>query len=70
LKKVIENRDQNDRKQLEFYSYELYNKLEFDLTDIPPDFKNKKLIKPFAFIFDNIDSTVSNSKPFLPFFAG
>ncbi|MFM7053374.1 MAG: DUF5686 family protein, partial [Bacteroidota bacterium] len=61
-------KDLNDRTKLDYYKYELYNKLEFDLTDIPPDFKEKKLIKPFAFIFDNVDSSVTNSKPFLPFF--
>jgi hypothetical protein len=68
LRKVIDNKEKNDKKQLNTYSYEVYSKMEFDLTDIPPDFKENKLIKPFAFIFDNIDSSVSNSKPFLPFF--
>ena len=68
LRKVIDNKDLNDRNKLDFFSYELYNKLEFDLTDIPPDFKEKKLIKPFSFIFENVDSSVTNSKPFLPFF--
>jgi hypothetical protein len=68
LRKVIDNRDKNDKRQLDSYKYETYNKMEFDLTDIPPDFKDKRLIKPFAFIFDNIDSSVTNSKPFLPFF--
>jgi len=68
LKKVIDNKDVNDKKQLDSYSYEAYNKMEFDLTDIPENFKDKKLIKPFAFIFDNMDSSVTNSKPFLPFF--
>jgi hypothetical protein len=68
LRKVIENKDKNDKQHLDAYQYEVYNKMEFDMTDIPPDFKDKKLIKPFAFIFDNIDSSVTNSKPFLPFF--
>ena len=68
LRKVIEHKDENDKKHLDAYQYEVYSKMEFDMTDIPPDFKDKKLIKPFAFIFDNIDSTVTNSKPFLPFF--
>ncbi|MFM7080217.1 MAG: DUF5686 family protein, partial [Bacteroidota bacterium] len=68
LRKVIDNKDLNDRNKLDFFNYELYNKLEFDLTDIPPDFKEKKLIKPFSFIFDNVDSSVTNGKPFLPFF--
>jgi hypothetical protein len=68
LRKVIDNKDKNDKKHLDTYQYEVYNKMEFDLTDIPQNFKDKKLIKPFAFIFDNMDSSVTNSKPFLPFF--
>src|SRR5688572_19986391 len=68
LRKVIDNKEKNDKKNLDAYQYEVYSKMEFDMTDIPPDFKDKKLIKPFAFIFDNIDSSVTNSKPFLPFF--
>jgi hypothetical protein len=68
LKKIIENKDLNDKRKFDSYTYETYNKMEFDMTDIPEDFKDKKLIKPFAFIFDNIDSSVTNSKPFLPFF--
>lgn len=68
LRKVIDHKDENDKKHLDYYSYESYNKLEFDLTDIPQNFKDKKLIKPFAFIFDNMDSSVTNGKPFLPFF--
>ena len=51
LKKIIDNKDNNDKRKLESYQYETYNKMEFDLTDIPEDFKEKKLIKPFAFIF-------------------
>ena len=34
-----------------------YNKVEFDLNNISEDFKNNKLLEPFSFIFDNIDST-------------
>ena len=68
LRKVIDHKDENDKRHHDSYQYEVYSKMEFDMTDIPPDFKDKKLIKPFAFIFDNIDSTVTNSKPFLPFF--
>ncbi|MCB0768752.1 MAG: carboxypeptidase-like regulatory domain-containing protein, partial [Flavobacteriales bacterium] len=41
-------------------------KIEFDLNNITEDFTQKKLFKPFAFIFDNIDST--DAKPYLPIF--
>jgi hypothetical protein len=68
FRNIVKNKDQNDPSKLETYQYEVYNKLEFDLTNISEKFKNKKLLKPFSFIFDNIDSSETNSRPFLPFF--
>lgn len=68
IKKVIANRDKNNYENLSSYQFEVYNKLEFDLTNITEKFKNRKLLKPFSFIFDNIDSTTTNEKPFLPMF--
>jgi hypothetical protein len=68
IKKVIANKYKNDRKELSAYSYEAYNKIEFDINNIPKDLKNKKAFKPVKFIFDNVDSTNSNEKPYLPIF--
>lgn len=66
LKKIIENKGKNDKEQLDYYSYEVYNKVEFDLNNIDEEFRNKKVFKQFEFIFDNIDS--SDAKPYLPMF--
>jgi hypothetical protein len=68
LRKVIENKDNNNKERLNAYEYETYNKIEFDLNNLSEDFKNKKLLKPFSFIFDNIDSTNTKEKPYLPVF--
>ncbi|MBL7922750.1 MAG: carboxypeptidase-like regulatory domain-containing protein [Bacteroidia bacterium] len=68
LKNIIKHKDVNDPSSLSSYQYEVYNKLEFDLTNISEKMKGNKLLKPFAFVWDNIDSTETNSKPFLPFF--
>jgi len=68
LRKIIANKDRNDREKLDAYEYELYNKVEFDLNNISEDFKNNKLLKPFSFIFDNIDSSNAKEKPYLPLF--
>ncbi len=67
MRNIIANKDNHDINSLPSYRYETYNKLEIDLFNISDDFKNKKLFKPFQFIFDNIDS-VSEKKPFLPIF--
>lgn len=66
MKKVVDNRDINNREKLDAYEYEVYNKIEFDLNNIDEEFKQKKVWKPFNFIFDNIDS--SGEKTFLPVF--
>jgi len=66
LKKVIANKEINNREKLESYQYEVYNKIEIDINNITEDFKNRKVFRKFDFIFDNIDST--DEKPFLPVF--
>jgi hypothetical protein len=68
IKAVIANKEFNDREKLAAYQYEVYNKVEFDLNNIPPDFRKKKVFKPIEFIFDNIDSGKVGEKPFLPLF--
>lgn len=66
LRRVVANKPVNNRAKLSAYEYEAYNKIEFDLNDITEEFTKKKMFKPIAFIFDNIDS--SDAKPFLPIF--
>ncbi|MCW3083669.1 MAG: hypothetical protein JWP12_1035 [Bacteroidetes bacterium] len=68
LRKIIANKDHNDREKLDYYEYEVYNKVEFDLNNISENFKDSKLMKPFSFIFDNIDSSNAKEKPYLPLF--
>ncbi|MBI3509267.1 MAG: carboxypeptidase-like regulatory domain-containing protein [Bacteroidetes bacterium] len=68
LKQVWKNEDVNDKRYVDFYQYEVYNKLEFDLNDISPEMQQRKVMKPVQFIFNNIDSTNPSEKPHLPLF--
>ena len=68
IKKTIERKEFNNKRKLSGYQYEAYNKLEFDLNNIPKNLKDKKGFKPVKFIFDNVDSSNSAEKPFLPLF--
>ena len=68
FRKVIKHKDENDIKKLEAYQYETYNKIEIDINNISPKMKKRKLLKPFNFVFDNIDSTNKDEKPSLPMF--
>ncbi len=67
MKKVVRNKAANNKEKLEAYEYSVYNKIEFDMNKIDESFKNRRVMKPFQFVFDNIDST-SEDKPFLPIF--
>jgi hypothetical protein len=65
-KKIVANKPINNPYKQESYSYELYNKVEVDIDNFSrKKFEQHKLLKPFGFILDNIDS-VSEDKPFLP----
>lgn len=66
LRRVIAHKPVNNREKLAAYEYEAYNKIEFDINDITEEFTQKKLFKPIAFVFDNVDS--SDAKPYLPIF--
>ncbi len=64
---IIANKDQNRLENLDAFQYESYAKVELDLENIGEKLRNNKLMKPFDFVFDNIDST-SDEKPFLPLY--
>ncbi len=68
IRNCVKAKIKNDRNNLEAYEYETYNKLEFDLNRIPKEMREKKILKPIAFVFDNVDSSFSGEKPSLPFF--
>ncbi len=67
-KAIVAHKAINNPYKYKNYAYELYNKMELDINNISRKyFTDKKLLKPFAFLLDNIDS-VSDHKPFLPMY--
>lgn len=65
-RKIMSKKELYNRYNLSNFSYEAYNKLEVDLKNFKPEKAKKNfLLKPFSFVFDNIDST-SEKEPFLP----
>ena len=68
LRKMVEHKPDNDPGKLESYQFEAYNKLEFDLNNIPKKYEKKKVLKPVNFIFNYIDSSNVKEKPYLPTF--
>lgn len=68
LDKIMENKNKNNIDKLSYYEYEAYNKIEFDLNNITEEFKNRRVLKPFKFVFQYIDTSTINGKPYLPVF--
>ncbi|RLD75608.1 MAG: carboxypeptidase-like regulatory domain-containing protein, partial [Bacteroidetes bacterium] len=68
IKKVIETKDINRKEKLDYYEYDRYEKVEFDLNNITEKFRKKKAFNKFQFIFDYVDTSKVNGKPYLPVF--
>ena len=68
LRKVIENKEINNRKEFDAYEYEVYTKVQFDVNNIRERLKERRLVKPFEFIFDYMDTSTLNGKAYLPVF--
>jgi len=68
LRKVIKNKKRNSPEKLESYKCNIYNKLEFDISNIDSTMKNRRALRPFSFIFDYVDTSAINGKTYLPVF--
>jgi hypothetical protein len=68
LRKVIANKSINSRNEFDAYEYEVYNKIQMDANNISDKFKKRKILKPFSFIFDHMDTSTVNGKTYLPVF--
>jgi len=65
VRNIIRNRKNNNIDKKESYQCERYMKTELDLHNIDPATFDKRMLKDFAFILENLDST-SDEKTFLP----
>jgi hypothetical protein len=68
LEKVIEHKDRNTLQSFDSYQYEAYTKIELAANNITDRLKNRKLLKPFQFVFSYVDTSTINGKSYLPVF--
>jgi hypothetical protein len=68
IQRVIDNRSKNRRSGFDHYRYAKYEKLRLDLNNITEEFTNRKWLKKFNFMWDYIDTSKVNGKPFLPLY--
>jgi Family of unknown function (DUF5686)/CarboxypepD_reg-like domain len=68
IRKVIENKDKNRKESLDYYEYNKYEKLEFDLSNISEKFRNKRSLRKFDFVFNHLDTSQITGKVNLPMY--
>jgi len=68
LKKVIKNKSLNNRENFEAFQYEAYNKVQIDANNYSEKITHNILLQPFAFVFENADTSTINGKVYLPIF--
>jgi len=68
LRNIIKNKKKNNQDKMQSYECEVYNKLEFDISNIDSTFRQRKAFKPFQIIFDYVDTSAINGKSYLPVF--
>ena len=68
IRKVLANKINNSNNHFDSYEYKVYNKLQMDANNINENMKNRRSMKPFKFIFDNVDTSTINGKSYLPLF--
>ncbi len=68
LRNIWKNKDENRVTNLESYAVREYEKVEFDLNNIDQTFMNRRIFKPFHFVFDYLDTSEVSGKNYLPFF--
>lgn len=69
IRNAVKNKPRNDKKMLEAYEFESYNKLEIDVSDIPDRIRGKKAMQKVSMVLDSIQRIVGeDGKPILPIF--
>ncbi len=68
IRNVIRNKNRNRLRGQDYFEYDKYEKVELDINNITDKFRERKVFNRFQFIFDNVDTSEINGKPFLPIY--
>lgn len=66
LRKIIDHKPQNDPDKIEAFNCQAYTKMQFDVNNLSDKFQNRRILEPFKFVFEQIDTSVVNGKVYLP----
>jgi hypothetical protein len=64
-KRMVANKPINNKEKLNSYEYDLYSKIQFDLSNLDDDFGKNGVVKRLDLIMDYLDST-STGENYLP----
>ena len=68
IRKVIANKENNRPESFDYASYEEYAKLEISLRDIDSAKLNKRLLRPYKFLFEHPDTTAGDTSRYYPIY--
>ncbi|MDZ7647984.1 MAG: hypothetical protein U5K54_12850 [Cytophagales bacterium] len=69
MRRVVRNKNNNDKRKLIAYEYDTYTKIEIDVDNISDKFREKKIVKQITQVLDSIDRIAGeDGKPILPVF--
>ena len=68
LRKIIANKHKNNPARFDSYQAKTYTKMEMDLNNVNEDFKKKKIMRKFQFVFNYMDTSAITGKAYLPVF--
>jgi len=68
VKKAIANKEKNVLEKNDYYEFKKYEKVELDINNITEKFRKNRIFKNYQFVFDNVDTSAINGKPYLPIY--
>lgn len=66
IEEVFKHRNDNRKEGLDYYEYEVHEKLQLDINGITDKFRRKWYFKKFQVIFDNVDTNRVDNKVAMP----
>tara|TARA_R110002050_G_scaffold300586_1_gene470647 strand:- start:20994 stop:23483 length:2490 start_codon:yes stop_codon:yes gene_type:complete len=66
IKNVLAHRDENRSKSFEYFEFEKYEKVQYDVNNFSKDWLDSPSMRGFQVLRDYIDTSSLNGKPFIP----
>jgi hypothetical protein len=68
IQKVIDNKPRNRAENLNYLEYEKYQKTVFSINKMSDKLKDNRMLQPFRFVFDNVDTTIVPGSELIPIY--